>query len=106
MPHLWMVHSSKRLHCYTAICETWNDPVLGNFFFIIIVILSCYQITFITHTQSHNSLLCLREAKQHLNPKNLEDAIDDFGEIIMATCNSNGTKVSITVAKVQMSPSS
>jgi hypothetical protein len=50
--------------------------------------------------------LCFREAKQHLNPKNIEDAIDDFGEIITATCNSNGTKVSITVAKVQMSPSS
>jgi hypothetical protein len=42
-----------------------------------------------------------REAKLLSNPKNLEEAIDDFGEIIMATCNSSGTKVSITIAKVQ-----
>jgi len=41
-----------------------------------------------------------REAKLFSNPKNLEEAIDDFGEIIMATCNSSGTKVSITIAKV------
>jgi hypothetical protein len=50
--------------------------------------------------------LYFREAKQHSNPKNLEESIDDFGEIIMATCNSNGTKVSITVAKVQRLSSS
>jgi hypothetical protein len=48
-------------------------------------------------------MLCFREAKHHSNPKNLEEAIDDFGEIIAATCNSSGTKVSITVAKVQTS---
>jgi hypothetical protein len=50
--------------------------------------------------------LYFREAKHHAHPKNLEEAIDDFGEIIMAACNSSGTKVSITVAKVQTSPPS
>lgn len=49
-------------------------------------------------------MLCYREAKHHSNPKNLEDAVDDFGEIIAATCNSSGTKVSLTIAKVQRSP--
>jgi hypothetical protein len=55
------------------------------------------------HTDEYNlvNFFGFREAKLFSNPKNLEEAIDDFGEIIMATCNSNGTKVSITIAKVQ-----
>ncbi|XP_069684990.1 intraflagellar transport protein 140 homolog [Periplaneta americana] len=48
--------------------------------------------------------LSRREAKIHSNPKNLEEVIDDFGEIIMAKCNSNGTKVSITIAKSNFLP--
>ncbi|XP_021936986.1 intraflagellar transport protein 140 homolog isoform X3 [Zootermopsis nevadensis] len=48
--------------------------------------------------------LSRREAKHHSNPKNLEDAVDDFGEIIAATCNSSGTKVSLTIAKSNFLP--
>jgi hypothetical protein len=56
------------------------------------------------HTDEYNlvNFCAFREAKLFSNPKNLEEAVDDFGEIIMATCNSNGTKVSITIAKVQI----
>jgi hypothetical protein len=63
-----------------------------------------YKICFTLHrpTDEYNLVnFCgFREAKLFSNPKNLEEAIDDFGEIIMATCNSSGTKVSITIAKV------
>ncbi|KAJ9573631.1 hypothetical protein L9F63_008972, partial [Diploptera punctata] len=44
------------------------------------------------------------EAKKHSNPKNLEEVIDDFGEIIMAKSNYSGTKVSFTIAKSDFLP--
>ena len=65
----------------------------------------CFRCSFTLHryTGEYNLVIfCgFREAKLFSNPKNLEEAIDDFGEIIMATCNSSGTKVSITIAKVK-----
>jgi len=64
-----------------------------------------YKIYFTLHrpTDEYNlgNFCGFREAKLFSNPKNLEETIDDFGEIIMATCNSSGTKVSITIAKVR-----
>nr|CAD7263176.1 unnamed protein product [Timema shepardi] len=48
--------------------------------------------------------LSRREAKLHFRPKNLEEAVSDFGEVISASCNSNGTKVSISIAKSNFLP--
>ncbi|XP_071443964.1 intraflagellar transport protein 140 homolog [Hetaerina americana] len=45
-----------------------------------------------------------REAKIHVHPKRLGDVIPDFGEIICAKCNSDGTKMSLTVAKSDLFP--
>jgi hypothetical protein len=66
---------------------------------------TCFKHILALHRHSYECNLVnfcgFREAKLFSNPKNLEEAIDDFGEIIMAACNSNGTKVSVTIAKVQ-----
>nr|CAD7202239.1 unnamed protein product [Timema douglasi] len=48
--------------------------------------------------------LARREAKLHFRPKNLEEAVSDFGEVISASCNNNGTKVSISIAKSNFLP--
>jgi len=41
-----------------------------------------------------------REAKQHVNPKNLGEAIGDLGKLKCAKCNCNGSKVSVLCDKV------
>ncbi|XP_065332097.1 intraflagellar transport protein 140 homolog [Cloeon dipterum] len=48
--------------------------------------------------------LSRREAKLHTNPKYLNDVIHDFGEIILARSNCEGSKVSITVARSNLLP--
>lgn len=48
--------------------------------------------------------LSRREAKLHAKPKNLNDIITDFGEIILARSNSTGNKVSLTVARSNLLP--
>lgn len=48
--------------------------------------------------------LSRREAKLHSKPKNINDVITDFGEIILARSNSTGSKVSITVARSNLLP--
>ncbi|XP_046399396.1 intraflagellar transport protein 140 homolog [Ischnura elegans] len=45
-----------------------------------------------------------REAKIHVHPKRLGDVIPDFGEVISAKCNSDGTKMSLTIAKSDLFP--
>ncbi|KAG8223373.1 hypothetical protein J437_LFUL001251 [Ladona fulva] len=47
-----------------------------------------------------------REAKVHVQPKRLDTVIPDFGEIISAKCNADGTKLSLTVAKADLFPDS
>ncbi|KAF4520565.1 hypothetical protein B566_EDAN011118 [Ephemera danica] len=48
--------------------------------------------------------LSRREAKLHVKPKNMNDVIRDFGEIILARSNSAGNKVSVTVARSNLLP--
>lgn len=45
-----------------------------------------------------------REAKPHTQGKQMGDYIKDFGEIISARCNCNGTRVSIAVAQTSLLP--
>lgn len=47
-----------------------------------------------------------REAKLHAHPKDLVEAISDFGEVVLIRTNSNGTKVSLTIANSNLIPSS
>ena len=42
-----------------------------------------------------------REAKQHCNPKSLEESIAGIGKLKSIRCNCNGTKVSIMCDKVR-----
>jgi len=44
-----------------------------------------------------------REAKQHCNPKSLEESIAGIGKLKSVRCNCNGTKVSIMCDKVRQS---
>ncbi|KAF6215141.1 hypothetical protein GE061_009892 [Apolygus lucorum] len=48
--------------------------------------------------------LSRREAKPFSKLKDLIEAIDDFGEVISAVCNSNGTKVALTAASSSLTP--
>ncbi|XP_014248149.1 intraflagellar transport protein 140 homolog [Cimex lectularius] len=48
--------------------------------------------------------LSRREAKPHSKVKDLIEAISDFGEVISAVCNSNGTKVALTIASSNLTP--
>ncbi|XP_050709384.1 intraflagellar transport protein 140 homolog [Eriocheir sinensis] len=48
--------------------------------------------------------LSRREAKPHTQGKQMGDYIKDFGEIISARCNCNGTRVSIAVAQTSLLP--
>ena len=41
-----------------------------------------------------------REAKQHVGPRYFISNVVDFGRIVSAKCNANGTRVSIIVDKV------
>ncbi|XP_063235193.1 intraflagellar transport protein 140 homolog [Bacillus rossius redtenbacheri] len=50
--------------------------------------------------------LTRREARLHCQPKSLGEVLFDFGEVILARCNSNGTKVSISIAKSNFLPDS
>ncbi|XP_068236628.1 intraflagellar transport protein 140 homolog isoform X1 [Palaemon carinicauda] len=50
--------------------------------------------------------LSRREAKPHTQGKQMSDAIKDFGEIISARCNCNGTRVSVAVAQTSLLPDS
>ncbi|BES89280.1 Hypothetical protein NTJ_02087 [Nesidiocoris tenuis] len=48
--------------------------------------------------------LSRREAKPFSKLKDLIEAIDDFGEVISAVCNSNGSKVALTAASSGLTP--
>ncbi|RMX59262.1 hypothetical protein pdam_00005737 [Pocillopora damicornis] len=50
--------------------------------------------------------LSRREAKQHCNPKSLEESIAGIGKLKSIRCNCNGTKVSIMCDKANNSPDS
>lgn len=47
---------------------------------------------------------CFREAKPFSKLKDLIEAIEDFGEVIAAVCNSNGSKVALTAASSSLTP--
>lgn len=48
--------------------------------------------------------LFFREAKSHGRAKNIRELIDDFGEVISASANCNGTKVALTIALDNLVP--
>lgn len=48
----------------------------------------------------------LREAKSHGRIKNVRELIEDFGEVIAASSNCNGTKVALTAASDSLIPDS
>ncbi|RZF46866.1 hypothetical protein LSTR_LSTR008247 [Laodelphax striatellus] len=48
--------------------------------------------------------LTRREAKAVCPPKDLMESLDDFGEVICARVNANGTRVSLSVAGVNLLP--
>ncbi|CAH0395649.1 unnamed protein product [Bemisia tabaci] len=49
--------------------------------------------------------LSRREPKLRCKPKDLSESISDFGEVMSAKSNINGSKVSITIAKANLLPS-
>lgn len=54
---------------------------------------------------SANACSYYREAKLHVHPKDLVDAIPDFGEVVMIRINCTGGKVSLTIANSNLIPS-
>lgn len=50
--------------------------------------------------------LSRREAKHHAGPKYLRSSIMEFGGIISAKCNANGSKISVIVSKFNNMPDS
>ncbi|XP_065211838.1 intraflagellar transport protein 140 homolog [Planococcus citri] len=49
--------------------------------------------------------LSRREAKSHAHPKDLVEAISDFGEVVLIRTNCNGSMVSFTIANSNLIPS-